>query len=195
MVSYSIIERAKAGDRNAFIQIYNIYRQKVYSTAYFILKDYQYAEDVVQETFIQVHLKLSKLKALEAFDTWLYKITVNHCLKLLKKAKKSHYVELDENTLQHVVEECNVPDSIVIQMEMEAKVMEFIYSLESKYRIVLTLFYFNSVSIRDIADILECSEGTVKSRLHYGRKILKVLLEKEYDASSNNKMGGAIYEC
>jgi RNA polymerase sigma-70 factor, ECF subfamily len=193
LIYYSIIDKAKAGDRNAFILIYNTYSQKVYSTAYFILKDYQHAEDVVQETFLQVHLKIHKLKASEAFEAWLYKITINYCMKLLKKIKSTEIFQIDENICQIKGNELEVPDNIIIQMEMEAVVMKGIYSLDSKHRIVLTLFYFNNMSIKDIAEIIECTEGTVKSRLFYGKKILKALLDREYSADVKSKSGGAVY--
>jgi RNA polymerase sigma-70 factor (ECF subfamily) len=194
LVDCNVINKAKAGDRTAFILIYNIYRQKVYSTAFFILKDHQHAEDVVQETFLQVHLKIHKLKVLEAFEAWLYKITTNCCLKLLRKAKNIEVVELDENSFQLQGSELEVPDNIIIQMEMEAVVMKGIYSLDIKHRVVLTLFYFNNMSISEIADIIDCSEGTVKSRLFYGKKILKALLDKEYITDYKNNIGGAVYE-
>lgn len=163
----SIIDKAKGGDRNAFILIYNTYRQKVYSTAYFILKDYQHAEDVVQETFLQVHLKIHKLKFSEAFETWLYKITVNNCFSLLRKLKKNDVIELDENLNKSDYTSLSDPDNLIIQKEIETKVMEFVYSLPDKHRIALTLFYFNNLKIKDIADIMDCSEGTIKSRIFY----------------------------
>lgn len=196
MINCSVIERIKEGDRDAFILIYNTYRSKVYSTAFFILKDCQYAEDVVQETFLQVYLKIYKLNAPEAFEAWLYKITVNYCFKLLKKDKKNNLLELDEKISINKPDrdELSVPDNIVIQNEMKDKIMHCIYGLPNKHRVVLTLFYFNNMSIKEIADIIDCSEGTIKSRLYYGKKILKNLLDSEYNSSFNNTVGGTIYE-
>ncbi len=193
LVDYNVIDKAKKGDRNAFILIYSTYRQKIYSTAFFILKDHQHAEDVVQETFLQVHLKIHKLKAVEAFEGWLYKIAANYCLKLLKKAKCTDAIELDEDICQLKGSDLDMPDNIIIQMEMEAMVIKGIYSLDSKHRVVLTLFYFNNMSIRDIANTIGCSEGTVKSRLYYGKKVLRTLLDREYNTDFNNA-GGVIYE-
>lgn len=195
MINLCIIERAKNGNKDAFILVYNTYRHKVYNTAYFILKDYHYAEDVVQDTFLQVNLNIHKLHAVEAFETWLYKITVNHCLKLLKKIKKSTaIIEFDENIEQIDEDELHRPENIIIQREMEARIMSCIYSLAYKHRIVLTLYYFNNMSIKDIAYIVKCSEGTIKSRLFYGKKILKGLLDSKYNINCEGIIGGATYE-
>lgn len=194
VISYAVIDRAKYGEKDAFILIFSTYSQKVFNTAYFILKDKQYAEDVVQETFLQVYLKINKLKAVGAFEIWLYKIAVNHCMTLLKKLKRKETVELDEKTYRIEDDTSDAPEDIVVQMEIEDKLMKLIYSLDYKHRIVLTLFYFNNMNIKDIAIILKCSEGTVKSRLSRGKKYLKAMLDREYASQSKNDKGGAIYE-
>ncbi len=184
----------KNRDKSAFIFIYNTYSQKIYNTAFFILKDYQYADDVVQETFLQVYLKIHKLHVAQAFETWLYKIAVSYCLKLLKNIKKTDMIVLDDNIDQFDGNELNIPDNLIIQKETKVKIRQYIYSLSIKHRVVLTLFYFNNMSIKDIANIIECSEGTVKSRLFYGKKILKDLLYKENNGNEKNILGDAVYE-
>lgn len=194
MININVIERAKNGDRNAFVLIYKTYRSRVYSTAYFILKDYQHSEDVVQETFLQTYLNVHKLKELEAFEVWLYKITVNNCFKILKKNRKKHIVELNENIDKIDLDELSVPETIIIENELKTKIMECVYSLDDKHRVVLTLFYFNNLAIKDIADIISCSEGTVKSRLFYGKKVLRKLFDKEYNGNLKNSEGGIVYE-
>jgi RNA polymerase sigma-70 factor (ECF subfamily) len=194
LISITTLEEAREGDREAFIIIYNHYRQKVYNTAYFILKDYQYADDVVQETFLQVHLKLRKLSNLQAFECWLYKIVVNLSLRLLKKAKRISTITFNDEIEVPELNETDNLDNLIVEQEMLSEMMNCIYALPDKHRIVITLFYFNNMSLRDISEVLECSEGTVKSRLFYGKKLLKSVFSKRYYKSDGDSEGGIVYE-
>lgn len=194
LISLTTLEEARDGDREAFIIIYNHYRQKIYNTAYFILKDYQYADDVVQETFLQVYLKIRKLSNLQAFECWLYKIVINLSLKLLKKARRISTITFNEEIEVSELNETDSLDDLIVEHEMLFEMMNCVYALSDKYRIVITLFYFNDMNLKDISEVLGCSEGTVKSRLFYGRKLLKGVFNKRYYKSDGDSEGGTVYE-
>ena len=192
-----LIARVKNNDRQAFKVLFDTYRPKVYKTAFLILKDYEYADEVVQETFIQVFLKIHKLTNPIAFEKWLYKIAVNLCFEIIRKNKKSKIVSLNEENskeLDNSTTDIFLPDNIVIQKEIQDKIMKCIDSLQVKHRTVLILFYFNNFSVKEISDIVNCSEGTVKSRLFYGKKLLKEDLLTNHNDIVNESMGGMFYE-
>jgi len=173
------IERAIKGDTQAFRSLFSLYENKVFRTAYFILRDRQYAEDVVQNTFLQVYLKIGKLSNTKAFEAWLYKITVTQCSSLTRKINKLNVVSMDEGLTEldmPMSKTFDMPENKAIQKDIQRIIMVSIYSLPVKHRTVLTLFYYNNMSIREIADILSCSEGTVKSRLFYSKQELKKIL-------------------
>jgi RNA polymerase sigma-70 factor (ECF subfamily) len=196
LLNEDIINSAINRDRNAFRAIFITYREKIYRTAYLILKDHQHAEDAVQEIFLQVHLKIHKLTNSRAFDGWLYKITVNICYSMIRKLKKSEIVLLDENIEKAIrVEEVDfeMPDHVMLKKEVQTIIMECIYALPLKHRTVLTLFYFNNFTIKEIAEITEGNEGTIKSRLFYGKKVLKEMLIKQGEIIDFS-VGGAVYE-
>ena len=179
MTNEFTIERAIKGDIQAFRSLFSLYENKVFRTAYFILRDRQYAEDAVQNSFLQVYLKIGKLSNAKAFDSWLYKITVSQCSSLTRKINKLTVISMDEGLTEldmPMSKTFDMPENKVIQKDVQRIIMGCIYSLPLKQRTVLTLFYYNNMSIREISDILSCSEGTVKSRLFYSKQDLKKVL-------------------
>jgi RNA polymerase sigma-70 factor, ECF subfamily len=196
LIDAAIVKKAQNNDKQAFRFIFSSYRQKVYRTAYLILKDYQSAEDVVQETFLQVYLKLSKLSDPQAFERWLYRIAVNLCFDLMRKRGKTEIVPIDENTDKEIGVSSynfNGPEDAAIKKDIQEKILESINSLTPKHSTVLILFYYNDFSIKEIAEIISSSEGTVKSRLHHGRKLLEEILNKQQIGKENKCSGGILY--
>jgi RNA polymerase sigma-70 factor (ECF subfamily) len=182
VVSEEIISEAMNRNSDAFRIIFSEYSQKIYKTAYLIIKDYQYAEDAVQEIFLQVHLNIHKLKDIGSFEAWLYKITLNVCYSKIKKIKRLNLLFLEDGIEEFMDKEeadFDIPDEIILRKELQSLIMECVYTLPIKHRTVLTLYYFNDFSIKQIAEIAEANDGTIKSRLFYGKKLLKEkLLQK-----------------
>ena len=88
MVNTSLIEEVQTGSQSAFRRLFEIYSDKVYRTSFYILRDKQYAEDIVQEVFLKVYKSIHKLTKVETFEVWLYRITVNTCSSYFSKIKK-----------------------------------------------------------------------------------------------------------
>lgn len=176
LVNEDLINKVKEKDRSAFNELFNLYKSKVYKTAYFILQDKALAEDAVQEVFLQLYFKINSLNHPSAFEVWLYRITVNFCRKLIQNSNKLSTMPLEdyEDTLD-ICESDNLtlPEDILLNKETCSEIMGFIYALPEQQRIPIILYYYNSLSIRDISEVMNCSEGTVKSRLFHGRKLLK----------------------
>ena len=176
MISEQLIQRIKTKDRDAFKEVFDMYREKVYRMSYIILKDKAASEDVLQEVFIQVYLKIRDLKHIGAFEVWLYRITMNCCRKLINKENKIRIINVNENYDGYADiqdDEINTPESIIVNQEFCTEVMNVIYELPEYQRISLVLFYYNEMSIKEIANTMNCSEGTVKSRLFHGKRYLK----------------------
>ncbi len=154
------------------------------------MRDPQQAEDILQETFLQVYLKINKLSKSEAFESWLYRITVNLCYEAIREKGKKEISYMDEELAidsSLFMTEINMPEDIALKKELYKLLHDNIFSLRVKHRVVVILHYFNEFSISEIADIMNCSEGTVKSRLFYARKILKeALSEVNNDFISHN---------
>ena len=172
-----LIESCKEGNMNAFNALYDKYCSQALRTAYLITDNKELAEDVVQETFIKCYMHISRLKDPQAFKAWFYKILTNLCYRM--KAKERDNVSIEEMSdkgiqlLQH---------SLGLDNSMEAKeiqlmVHEAISQLKPSLKTIVILYYFNDLSIKEIAKAVGCFEGTVKSRLHSARKILMKQIE------------------
>ena len=169
-----LIEKALNKDKKAFKNLYEEYNSKVYRTAYIILNNTSMAEDVLQEVFMNLYQKGSKLKHYEAFESWLYKITVNSSMNYIKKDKKVSFIG-DEKVIDAIdeAESEGTPEDMMLGKEFSSEIMNYIYELPAQHRATVILFYYNELSIKDISSIMDCSEGTVKSRLFYGKRYLK----------------------
>lgn len=197
MADIELIKQIKNKNKQAFRSLFNSHRDKVARTAYLILKDQQCVEDVVQETFLQVYLKINKLSDEALFEGWLYKITVNLCFQTLRKQKKIVASSLDEYIDSGI--DVNISDltteDIVIAKDTKEKMLRSIYSLPSEYTVVIILYYYNNFSVKEIADIIRESESNVKTRLFRARKMLEKSLMQHYAVISDNSKGGTLYEC
>ncbi|MCM8804672.1 MAG: RNA polymerase sigma factor [Candidatus Omnitrophica bacterium] len=157
-----LVELAKKGNNDAFVSLLKNVENRLYKVAYVISPDE--VEDIIQETFLQAYLSIKKFKGISSFYTWIYRIMMNIIYK--RNRKKRPLIK-------------NV--NIVFQNdeELKEKVREALKKLHPKLNEVITLFYFEEYSIKEISKILNIKEGTVKSRLFKGKKVLKKFLENK----------------
>lgn len=171
MAEKLLIKGLRKGKEDAYRQIIEEYGNKLLRTCYLILKDREEAEDVVQETFIKVFQKLDTFKENSSFFTWIYAIALNLCRDRLRKKQDMLTLEdewVGENDVEFHVEK-NI-DREILRKE--------IFDMNSLYREVLVLFYFEELSIKEISNLLNEKEGTIKSKLSRGRNILRESLLK-----------------
>ena len=161
-----LIKNLKNGKEEAYRQLIEKYGNKLLRTCYLILKDKEEAEDVVQETFIKVFNKIDTFKEQSGFYTWIYAIAIN--LTRDRMRMKQDFLELKDEWIGND----NVESLVEINIDRELLRKE-IFSLNSLYREVLVLFYFEERSIKEISSLLNEKEGTIKSKLSRGRNILK----------------------
>ena len=144
------------------------YRYQLYITAYTLLRNEADAEDAVCNAILNGYEHLAQLKNPKKFESWMLTITRNEALKLCKKRMDLPGNESIEQLLPPTYDNHN-------------ELWDIVQTLKEDYRIVIVLFYYNSLSLRDISSVLGISIGTVKSRLNRGRKLLKDALGEQVE--------------
>lgn len=152
------------------------YAGMLYKLAFFQLKNYQDAEDVVQETFYQYIKAAPVFASREHEKAWFMKVTLNGCRKIFRCAWYRHR---DSLPVPELPSESNM-ERLVLEKERRQEVLQAVFSLPGRYREVLHLFYFEDLSIRQIMDVTGRKESTVTSQLTRGRELLKKKLKEEY---------------
>lgn len=188
MNEQEIIERIKNGDMIAFETLYDIYKKKALQLAYLITGNQNIAMDVVQEAFVECYLSIEYLRETAYFATWFYRIVTRTAWRCLKKEKRFIPIE----GIEEVLDVNQTYGDPYKQSDLSEFMIRQINKMGYKKRTTLILFYYNELSIKEIAEVMGCFEGTVKSRLNAGRQELKKYLEDAYAIES--KEGGKIHE-
>ncbi|MGI6707494.1 MAG: RNA polymerase sigma factor [Clostridia bacterium] len=181
MLTRDLIARIIDHDVEAFRILYDMYKERVFRTAWSILKNEHMAQDVTQETFIQVFYKMDQLKSYDYFEGWLFRIAINLCMTYIRKNSR-YKLAWDEELVQKIEEKNTsiLPEDYYFSKELQREVMEMVYELPIKQRIPIILYYYNDMSIRDIATAMNTSEGTIKSRLSRSKQALRKKLTRKY---------------
>ena len=166
-----LIKNLKRGREEAYRQLIEEYGNKLLRTCYLILNDREEAEDVVQETFIKVFNKIDTFKEKSGLYTWIYAIALN--LSRDRMRIKQDMLELKDEWIGND----DVESHVEINIDRE-QLRKEIFEMNSLYREVLVLFYFEELSIKEISNLLNEKEGTIKSKLSRGRNMLKESLLK-----------------
>ena len=173
-----LVRRMKKGERAAFDELYEQYYDRLYRTACMITGNRADGEDVTQETFIKAYLNCGKLKKDEQFRYWLYRILNRTAWQIANR----HAKERPEERILELADTSTAdsPAVKVLQDEQERVIAEAIRKLEYRQRTAVILYYYNGLGTKEIARVMECMEGTVKSRLFTARKNLRTLLCDEF---------------
>lgn len=166
-----LVKNLKQGREEAYMQLVEEYGNKLLKTCYLILKDREEAEDVVQETFIKVFNKIDTFQEKSGLYTWIYAIALN--LSRDRIRIKQDILELKDEWIGNE----DVESQVEMNIDRELLRKE-IFTMNSLYREILVLFYFEELSIKEISNLLNEKEGTIKSKLFRGRSILKESLLK-----------------
>lgn len=188
MSEKEIIIKIQSGDMNALGELFEMYKNESFKYSYLITGDKYTSEDIVQETFITCYFHIKSLKNVEQFRSWFFKILTRIAWRYAKKQKKSVPVDNIFEKLQNK----NIDESIekyIINQQSQMLRTE-IENLELKQRTVIILYYFNGLSVKEIANIIGCFEGTVKSRLYSARKKLKCSLLVNSEEYKNSEIKG-----
>ena len=167
-----ILESCRAGDREAFRVLYDLYKDRVYSIAlYFFQGDETSAADVTQQVFLKLITAIPHFKGDSAFSTWLYRLVVNACQDAARRRKHNLAATVDDLTVPESQEED------LVRTQVSRSIQDAIASLPPKLRMAVLLRYFDELSYEQMAEALHCSMGTVASRLSRGHRMLAERLQ------------------
>lgn len=177
-----LIELCQTGDLAAFERLYQAYSQDVYNMALRIVLSEEIAEEVTQEVFISIYKDIRRFQFQSAFTTWLYRIVYRRAADYFRKMKKHQKkVSLGWDETGDIVENLKdsglTPFERVAENEKQDHIEKIIQSLSPKHRTIIVLRYVNQYSYEEIAEILSCRIGTVKSRLNRAHKLLGEILK------------------
>lgn len=172
-----LIEAAQQGDQQAFAQLVETYKQPVYNIAYRMLGSAGEAEDASQEVFLRSYMKLASYDRSRKFSTWLFSITSNYCIDMLRR-RRATMVDLDD--VEFVLESSDIgPEQHAVAQEERASIASAIMALAPAYRLVTVLRYYNDLPYEEIQRITGLNETTVKTRLFRARKMIKERLAQQ----------------
>lgn len=181
-----LIERTLSGDRSAFNGLVTKHQDRLYSSMLGVTGSAEEAEDVVQDAFVRAFTKLSSFQQSSQFFTWLYRIAFNTALS--RHRRRRSRVSLDytrETTGLEPVDDAESPEEPMLRRERVAMVRQAMDQLTEEHRMILVLREMDENSYETIAEILEISIGTVRSRLSRARFQLKLILESIQDAEES----------
>lgn len=189
----ALIARMIDGDEAAFDEIYHSYSGKLYRMAYFITGNRSDSEDILQETFVKCFLHRRELKQPERLESWLYQILVRTAWRSEKKRKGKKELSFDgildnqdDTGMAERIQrdEAGEPLHQILKEEDSSELWNAVNSLGVKHRTVVLLYYYNDFSTKEIAAMTGTLEGTVKSRLHKARLLLREKLSQEQDGDT-----------
>lgn len=177
-----LVRKAQAGDVRAFEELVVLYQDKVYNLSYYLAGNHADAQDLAQEVFVKAYTGLKGFRLDADLGTWLHRITVNVWLNLRRRQKNSPAISLDDpvqteegevTRTMAVLDPAGDPVEALEGKELREKVQKALLSLPEEFRTVLVLREIEDYSYDDIAEMMQCSLGTVKSRLNRARRALK----------------------
>lgn len=172
LLLFSLLAKAKKGNDKAFLKLMDEEKVKLYKMAYIYTKNESAVLDVVQETVTKAYASIHTLKEEKYFSTWITKILINTALEMHRKSQKLVLLngEIEKQAMS-------------TQQDEKLDLLHALEQIDEKYKTVILLKYYRDLTVKDIAVILECPEGTVKTNLHRGLQQLRTYLSK----------GGGIY--
>ena len=175
-ISPEILDACRRGDRDAFRALYEAHKDRVYSIAYYFFHaDADAAAEVTQQVFLKLMREIVRFRGDASFSTWLYRMVVNACVDRTRR-RRHDAAATDAAVLDTVVDAAQPHDDVFARAEMAATVQDAVASLPAKLRAAILLRYFDDLSYTDIATALNCSIGTVASRLSRGHRLLAARL-------------------
>lgn len=184
----SLIKQSKAGDIESFERLIAEHQKKVFNIAYRMLGNLEDANDVAQEALVKAYRGIEKFKGKSSFSTWLYAIVNNACIDFIRKNRKVNMIYLDceyeteEGTYKiQLNNNEDTPEQLFEKKEVQKLVHESINELGYNHRKVIILRDMEQFSYKEIAEILDCSEGTVKSRISRARTNLKTIIKEKLE--------------
>ncbi|QED45994.1 RNA polymerase sigma factor SigW [Cytobacillus dafuensis] len=176
------IKQVLVGDQDAYAEIVEIYKDKVFLICYRMLGNRHEAEDIAQEAFLRAYVNIHSFNINLKFSSWLYRIATNLCIDRIRKKKPDFYLDAEVagtdglTMYSQIAADTSLPEEDVESLELQETIQREISKLPEKYRTVIVLKYIEELSLNEISQILDLPLGTVKTRIHRGREALRTQL-------------------
>src|SRR3984957_14246745 len=178
-----LVRRAREGDLTAYDELVKRYQERIYATIYHMTANHEDANDLAPDAFIKAFSALKSFKGGSSFYTWLYRIAVNKTINFLKQRKNKYHISLNDIDMNAE----NDPDLVALTSEktpfreaglteLQKKLNEALQKLSEPHRMVVVLHDVQGQSHDEIAEIMDCNIGTVRSRLYYARQQMQAEL-------------------
>ncbi len=186
-----LVEQIKKGDNKSFDKLYKLTEKEIWFTCISFLKNETNAQDIMQETYITAFLKIQTLDKTAQFRSWLNRIAVNKCKNYLKGKGE---IELNDENLENeaVQDELTIPEEYITNQAKRKCILSIMQEAltDVQYQTVI-MYYFNEMSVSEIAEFFECSKGTVLSRLNYSRAKMKKAIT-DYEKKNGDRLHGVV---
>jgi RNA polymerase sigma-70 factor (ECF subfamily) len=169
----SLLQKCQRGHEDSFRQLVEKYQRRTYWIAYNMLNNYETAREISQEAFIRVFRNIARFDVKKNFYTWLYQIVVNLCIDRMRKLSHGKTVDLDG--VGGLADPHLTPAESGQKTELRRRVHHALDRLPPKYKAVLTLRDIQGFSCEEISEIVDCTNATVRWRLHRARKLFKAI--------------------
>lgn len=187
-----LVEQIKKGDNKSFDKLYKLTEKEIWFTCISFLKNETNAQDIMQETYITAFLKIQTLDKTAQFRSWLNRIAVNKCKDYLKGKGE---IQLNDEILENeaVQDELTIPEEYITNQSKRECILSLLQEAltDVQYQTVI-MYYFNEMSVSEIAEFFECSKGTVLSRLNYSRAKMKKAIT-DYEEKSGDRLHGVVF--
>lgn len=187
-----LVEQIKKGDNKSFDKLYKLTEKEIWFTCISFLKNEANAQDIMQETYITAFLKIQTLEKNAQFRSWLNRIAVNKCKDYLKGKGE---IQLSDEILENeaVQDELTIPEEYITNQSKRGCILSLMQEAltDVQYQTVI-MYYFNEMSVSEIAEFFECSKGTVLSRLNYSRAKMKKAIT-DYEEKSGDRLHGVVF--
>lgn len=174
-----------------FRLIYDLFYNRVYRDAYYVIKDRYLAQDIVQDTFVKAYKHINSLESREKMGAWLSTIATRTAIDLIRKQNTWNGIPTEDLTLNHAQSKREVAASVetIVETELiQEAIISKITELKPEYREVMVLKYIHELKDREISEWTDLKEGTIKSRIHRAKRELRILIEQ--DESCKHLFGG-----
>jgi RNA polymerase sigma-70 factor (ECF subfamily) len=188
-----LVEKAQKGDKEAFRDLFERFGKRVLAVVYGVLKNHEQAQEVTQEAFIKAYKNLHLFHHGSSFYTWLYRIAVNTAIDARRKKGSAVEVIFDEqlaveqgSDYDALITKSTLPDKALENKDSEKYLKGCLEKIPESQRLAVILKDIEELSYQEIAEVMQCSIGTVMSRIHYGRKRLKEIIFREKNERRND---------
>ncbi|MHB1394849.1 MAG: sigma-70 family RNA polymerase sigma factor [Clostridia bacterium] len=190
-----LVKKSQSGDFESFELLISSYDKRAYNIAYRVMGNEEDGKDMAQEALLRVFRSIKDFKGQSSFSTWLYRIVTNVCLDELRRRKNEKYVSMD-STIQtdsgelhmELCSDKETPETVYERVEQRELIKRAINELNEEYKSAIVLRDIQGFSYEEISNMLDCSLGTVKSRINRARNMLRERLKSSMELSRENRV-------